>query len=47
MVMFLLFVTGILSALLMFRAVIADDNLLFAFAIVSFILSILLTNGVS
>lgn len=47
MTMFLLTVTGILSVVLMIRAVITNNNLLGVFGVISFILSIILTNGVA
>ena len=47
MTMFLLTVTGLLSIVLMIRAVISDNNLLGVFGVISFILTIILTNGVA
>ena len=47
MTMFLLTVTGILSVVAMFRAVITNNNLLGVFGVISFLLTIILTNGVA
>ena len=47
MLLFMLTVTGILSVVLMIRAVITGNDALCVFGFISFILSIILTNGVS
>ena len=47
MTMFLLTLTGILSIVLIVRAVYEANVLLFTFAVFSFVTTILLTNGVA